>query len=236
MSARDLEDTHRWMRRGTAAFGAAVQRCAGDLDEPSLLPGWSRKHVVAHVAANADAVANLVHWAATGVPTPMYASPEARLAGVESGSRLPGTELIGWLHRSIEALDAAVAGLTDAQWRTPVVTAQGRTVPASEVPWMRSREVFVHAVDLAAGTSFADLPSDFLAALCDDVVSKRGAAPGPAVRLEPADSAERWDLPGDGEPVTVIGPLAELTAYLTGREHHLGAAGGGPAPALAAWL
>jgi maleylpyruvate isomerase len=61
-----------------------------------------------------------------------------------------------------------------------VVTAQGRTVPATEIPWMRAREVCVHAVDLGAGITFGDLPADFTAALLADVVRKRaGAGEGP---------------------------------------------------------
>ena len=45
---------------------------------------------------------------------------------------------------------------------------------AAETPWMRSREVMVHAVDLATGLTFADLPEDFLAALRADITVKRG--------------------------------------------------------------
>jgi maleylpyruvate isomerase len=59
-------------------------------------------------------------------------------------------------------------------------------VPASEVPWLRAREVCVHAVDLATGLAFADLPADFLTALCDDVTTKRSASGGPAVTIATA--------------------------------------------------
>lgn len=41
--------------------------------------------------------------------------------------------------------------LPDANWTHEVRTAQGRTVPASETVWMRTREVWVHAVDLDNG-------------------------------------------------------------------------------------
>jgi len=116
-----------------------------------------------------------------------------------------------------------------------VMTAQGRTVPAAEVPWMRSREVYVHAVDLATGLSFADLPAGFLAALCGDVVGKR-KEPGRALVLEAADTGGRWKLPGDGEAVAVAGPLAEVTAYLTGRANHLTTIDAEAAPVLSPWL
>jgi maleylpyruvate isomerase len=226
-----LADARRWQRDGTKPLLEAADR--GELGAASALPGWTRRHVVAHVAANADALGNLVHWAATGEPTPMYSSPAARAAGIERGSRLPDHELLAWLRGSAESLEAAMSDLTDEQWQTTVATAQGRPVPATEVPWLRAREVWVHAVDLATGTSFTDLPADFLTALAGDVVHKR-AGTGPALVLEAGD--QRWDLPGDGTPVRVAGPLAELVAYLTGRPHALTTADGTSVPRLPAWL
>jgi uncharacterized protein (TIGR03083 family) len=130
----------------------------------------------------------------------MYASPAERADGIERGSRLPAGDLMAWLRRSAGALADAMTGLSGEQWQACVQTAQGRTVPANEVPWMRSREVYVHAVDLATGLSFADLPPGFLAALCDDVAGKRGTAPGPALVLEAADTGGRWALPATASP------------------------------------
>ena len=45
---------------------------------PSLLPGWTRGHLVAHLALNAEALGGVLHGAHLGQPQPMYASPEAR--------------------------------------------------------------------------------------------------------------------------------------------------------------
>lgn len=109
---------------------------------------------------------------------------------------MPAAELTAWLRRSAEELARSTAALGDEQWRSPVVTAQGRTVPATELPWMRAREVCVHAVDLGTGPSFADLPAGFLAALCDDVVAKRAKDGGPALVLEATGTGAFWTLPG----------------------------------------
>jgi maleylpyruvate isomerase len=234
--ARSFADARRWMRHGTRLLAGEADLGDDALGQPSALPGWSRGHVLAHVAANADALGNLTRWAATGEPTPMYASPAERTAGIERGSRLPARDLRAWLRRSADALEEAMTRLSDEQWQASVLTAQGRPVPATEVPWMRSREVYVHAVDLATGLSFADLPAGFLTALCDDVARKRSTGPGPALMLEATDTGSRWELPGDGEAVTVPGPLAEVTAYLTGRASHLTTADGRAAPDLPAWL
>lgn len=234
--SRTFEDARRWAQLGTTLFVQAADLGAAGLGAQSALPVWTRKHLVAHVAANADALGNLVHWAATGERTPMYASPEDRAAGIERGAGMPAVELTAWLRRSAEELAGATAALSDEQWQSPVVTAQGRTVPATELPWMRAREVCVHAIDLGNGPTFADLPAGFLAALCDDVVAKRAKDGGPALVLEATGSGAFWKLPGEGEPVVVVGDLHEITAYLTGRAHTLTAADGGPVPALARWL
>ncbi|GAA3671185.1 hypothetical protein GCM10022237_33650 [Nocardioides ginsengisoli] len=205
MSARTPADARRWSDLGTRLFLDAVRTT--DIDGPSALPDWSRRQLVAHVAANADALGNLVHWAATGEERPMYASPEDRAAGIERGAALPADGLAVWLQASAERLAAATAALTDEQWSHPVTTAQGRQVPATEIPWLRAREVCVHAVDLDAGVGFADLPDDFLAALAADVRAQRGDVPD------------------------VDGPLAEQVAWLTGRPHALA-----DAPEIGAWL
>jgi uncharacterized protein (TIGR03083 family) len=233
-----LADARRWTRDGTTLLLAAADLNESALGAPSALPGWTRRHLLAHVAANAEALGNLVHWAATGEPTPMYASPEDRAAGIERGVLLPTDELHAWLRRSAQTLDDAMTALNGEQWQAPVKTAQGRTVPATEVPWLRAREVYVHGVDLATGLSFAEMPAGFRTALCDEVVAKRGssAASGPALVLEAVDTGGRWVLAGDGGAVTLSGPLAEITAYLTGRPHKLTTADGGPAPTLGPWL
>ena len=135
-----------------------------------------------------------------------------------------------------------MASLTDQQWEAEVVTAQGRTVPASETPWMRAREVMVHAVDLGTGVGFDHLPEDFLTALCDDIVGKRTAAAGsdavgPALAIEATDTGNRWAIEGAGDPVTVVGTLSSVTAYLSGRgTHGVATPDGGAAPVLPAWL
>ncbi|MGA4844277.1 maleylpyruvate isomerase family mycothiol-dependent enzyme [Streptomyces sp. G45] len=206
---RTLADARAWARTGTELMLDAV---AG-LDDsafsaPSTLPHWTRRHLVAHVAANADALGNLVHWAATGEEKPMYASAEERAAGIAKGPTLSGDALRTWLTDSAHRLAAGLDRLTDEQWQHEVVTAQGRTVPATELPWMRAREVCVHAADLGTGAvTFADLPKGFLTALVAEIRAKRGLAGLPE------------------------GPLPEVAAWLAGRPHALA-----DAPALDPWL
>ncbi|HZK06416.1 MAG TPA: maleylpyruvate isomerase family mycothiol-dependent enzyme, partial [Actinomycetaceae bacterium] len=233
------ETTRRWVEAGDAMIERILWSLGTDdpnYEQPSELPGWTRKHLLAHVAANADAVGNLVTWARTGIETPMYSSTTQRADDIEKGSKLSAEELVAWYERSARELAEGWDGLDDAQWDAQVKTAQGRLVPASETPWMRAREVLVHAVDFGDSVSFADLPADFCAALVTDIVGKRSKGGNPAVVVVPTDSDERWEVTGEGAPVTVTGPLDELTAYLAGRPFDgVTTAGGEPVPALPPW-
>ncbi|MFG1700137.1 maleylpyruvate isomerase N-terminal domain-containing protein [Nonomuraea sp. NPDC049309] len=51
-------------------LATAASLSDADLAAPSLLPGWTRGHVLAHVAQNAGSCLNLLTWARTGVRTP----------------------------------------------------------------------------------------------------------------------------------------------------------------------
>ncbi|MFI1506180.1 maleylpyruvate isomerase family mycothiol-dependent enzyme [Streptomyces sp. NPDC020597] len=228
--------------KGTAAFEAAVHRLTDPgFTRTSCLPGWSRAHVVAHVARNADALGNLLIWARTGVETPMYASGDQRAREIEEGARQPAEKLRAELLAADGRLAEELAALPDECWAATVRTARGREVPVSQVPWMRVREVWVHAVDLNIDTSFDDVPHDVCSALVDDVTaSLRGRPDCPSVRLRSEDGAHTWLLgDSDGvEPVVVSGDLPTLAAYATGRPvpGPLYPTGGGFLPKLPAWL
>lgn len=229
----------RWMEQGTAGFIAALDRIDDDgLGDSTALTGWTRRHVIAHVAANAEALGRLVRWARTGEECRMYSSPEQRNGDIENGSRLPATDLRQWVRSSAQKLSDDLSELSDAQWGHCVVTAQGRTVTARAVPWMRSREVMVHAVDLGSGTAFADLPAGFLGALVADVAVKRSAtANGPSLTVEATDTGESWDINGTGERLAVGGPLAAVASWLTGRAvAGIKTTDGTAVPVLPAWL
>lgn len=201
-----------WMRDGTRVFSEAVASLDKDaFDAPTPLPGWTRKHLIAHLAANADALRNLTRWASTGIETPMYASADERAAGIAEGPNLSASQLRSWLAQSAEKLSESVDQLSADQWQRPVRTAQGRTVPATETPWMRSREVWVHAVDLDAGVTFEQLPEGFNRALIADIRQKRGLQSLPVALTE--------------------SNLPDVAAWLAGRPHSVP-----DAPPLGPWL
>jgi maleylpyruvate isomerase len=236
---RELSDSMRWLEAGTALF-AETLAAVGDerLATPSVLPGWTVGHIAAHVALNAEALGNLVTWARTGVETPMYASGKQRAAAIEAGATKSGAELRQWCAESAARLTESLAELTPEQWQVPVRTRAGREIPATEIPWMRDREVMVHAVDLGGHTGFADLPEDFLGALVDDVATYRsGLTDHPAVVLMSRNTGEAWAIAGTGTSVRVMARLADLAAWVTGRGGaDLKVLGPGAVPELPRWL
>lgn len=203
---------------------------------PSALPGWTRGHVLTHVARNADGLGNLLHWARTGIVTPQYASPEEREAGIEAGFARPAAEQIADLRDAGDRYAAAAAVLTPEQWMT-VLEIPGRPQPAAYGVWRRLREVEIHHVDLAAGYGVADWPAAFSHRLLHEIVSGYAQRPdAPGVVLH-ADGTGHPLTVGAGGPV-VTGSASALAGWLTGRTSgdDLTVEPAGPLPALPDWM
>ena len=222
------------VRLGTASFRRALSLVTdAGFDEPSGLPGWSRRHLVAHVGYNARAISRLVVWADTGLETPMYSSPQERTREIELGATLRPQALRSLSDHSAIELDVRWRDLPADRWDRTVVTAQGRQVPVSETLWMRTREVWLHAVDLRTGTRVRDVPEHVLRRLLDDVFGlwvRRGDAAGWVLRERGGEEAV-WGAEGPAA-VEVRGDLAGLVGWATGRPTHgLTFSDGEPRPA-----
>jgi len=95
----------------TFGFGVVFSDATLDgLGAASLLPGWPRTTLLAHLTRNADALVNLLTWARTGVETPMYASSGARDAGIAQTAALPPDELRAEFRLSQARLAAGMPG------------------------------------------------------------------------------------------------------------------------------
>ena len=173
MGFNDLELSERLLiaRRGTSYLSQRLAELTDDeLDGPTLLDGWTRRHLVAHIGYNAAALCRLMDWAATGVETPMYASTERRAQEITEGATLGPAALRNLFAHTVSRLDEKWRNLPESAWQAQVRTAQGRLVPAEETAWMRTREVWIHAVDLGNGGRFGDFPEVVLESLLDDIV------------------------------------------------------------------
>jgi maleylpyruvate isomerase len=227
--------TRRLLATATALSDAQAR-------EPSLLPGWTRGHVLSHVARNADGLRNLLIWARTGTETPMYASAESRSADIEAGAGRPGAELTADVRESAAAFADEAAGLPDDAWAVQVRTLYGPPFPALEVLGRRLSEVEIHHVDLAAGYAPGDWPADFVADALPRVAGSftgRDDAPCCLVWADSAPHGYRIGPAGPASPPVVVhGPPAALLAWLLGRGSGAGLRVSGQAdgpPVLPAW-
>jgi maleylpyruvate isomerase len=207
------------MRAGTELFVRHASALDADtVRAPSLLPGWTRAHVMAHVARNAEALRRLADWARTGEETPMYAGPAQRAEEIETSARHDFERLKSDLVATSATLEERLSALAGPQWTNQIRTARGRLVPATEIPWMRVREVWLHAVDLGTGFHVSGIPADVVNALLDDVTTAFDArADVPPLTLKADDRPATWTVRKGDDAIATTGAAADLLGWLTGR-------------------
>jgi maleylpyruvate isomerase len=226
-----------WARRGTAYFARKLNELRdAELDAPTLVPGWTRRHLIAHVGYNARALCRLVEGARTGVEMPMYVSTEQRQAEIDLGSTLPPRALRNLFDHAAVHLSVEWRDLFDEGWDVQVRTLDRRIIPVRETAWIRSREVWVHAVDLDNGGSFLDFPPDLLDALLADVL-RTWAERSENVNLVLAATDRPQPIKvGAGTGPTITGKTADLARWLTGRGARYLASSTGVLPGNPRWL
>jgi maleylpyruvate isomerase len=223
--------TTRYLQALTVLDDESVRR-------PSVLPGWTRGHVVAHLSRNADAFAQLLDQASAGRPAYMYASDEARDRDIdETVDSHDRAALLKDAHRSSDRLAQA--------WRTCAAAPEttysrlpedDQTFALHTVGFRRRAEVEIHHADLDLGYSPAGWLPDFsvrivgqrqaeLAALGEDC---------PSMVLSATDVEGLWRL-GDGAGPEIRGPVGELAWWLVGRDGRALTCSSGELPVLGRW-
>ena len=134
-----------------------------ELRAPSLLPGWTRGRVLAHLARGADAMRYLLIGARSGPDRPGYPSAEALAAALEYGAARPAQELVADLADSAMAFRTIARQLPAQAWQVPVRVPGLDPFPAAQLLTRRLVEVELHHCDLAAGYGAADWPATFTA-------------------------------------------------------------------------
>jgi maleylpyruvate isomerase len=142
-------------------LGTARMISEPDLRQPSLLPGWTRAHVLAHLARSADAMRALLVGARSGQDRPAYASSEARDADIERGAAQGAKDLAADVADSAMALRTIARQLPDQAWAYPVRVPGSAPFSAAALLTRRLVEVELHHCDLAAGYRPADWPDTF---------------------------------------------------------------------------
>ncbi|WP_395360038.1 maleylpyruvate isomerase family mycothiol-dependent enzyme [Streptomyces sp. YH02] len=195
--------------------------------EPSRLPGWTRGHVLAHIARNADALVNVLRG------LPMYPDAATRDADIERDSGRPLDVQLADLRETADRFQAV--GAEPADWSRTVELRNGVLDSASRIPFRRWVEVDLHHVDLGIGYELEDLPEEFTHREIDFLADRfAGLETVPTTALW-TDDGRVWQTGGSAGGVVVTGSPVEILGWLAGRRD--GSAlktKGGPLPKLPA--
>lgn len=192
-----------------------------DVRAPSLLPNWSRAHVLAHLARNADALAGTVAGALRGERVPRYPDgPTGRNADIEAGAGRSLAELSSDLQETTARLDARFAAVADVDGWT--LECDDRTT--GDYVLTRWREVEIHRVDLGGAYTADQWPPGFVDYLLPLLAGELSQRTSTTLRLEVSSqdsvsglAGASW-ASGDGpDRAEVIGPDWALLAWVLGR-------------------
>jgi maleylpyruvate isomerase len=219
-----MQPVEELLQELSAATDALVDGIGGltdaDARGPSLLPAWTRGHVLTHLARNADGGTRLLGWARTGVPSYEYESVAARAEAIEDGAGRRAVVLLADVSAASAAFAEAAAVMPADAWQHMVTWTTGQQSPAGHVVQSRLAEVLIHHVDLDLGFGPDRWPPVFvheMLGVAVDALNERSLAPL-AVGLTAADTGHTYQLGGDAAgAVQVSGTEADLLAWLLGR-------------------
>ncbi|GAA2629104.1 maleylpyruvate isomerase family mycothiol-dependent enzyme [Streptomyces axinellae] len=214
-------------------LSATVKLDPSAIAEPSHLPGWTRGHVLTHLARNADALVNVL------AGKPMYASAEAREADIEHGATRNLDDQVDDVRTSASRLESAFASLGEEDWGRTVTLRNGVTDLASALPFRRWAEVELHHIDMGIGYRLEDLSGTFLDRELAGMARRFLGHPDISVALElRAEDGRTWRTgapeAGAEGPLVVVGSTVALVGWLTGRTTGSGLSARGSLPALPA--
>lgn len=185
--------------------------------EPSALPGWTRAHVVAHLALNAEGFARALDAIQDSGSRAIYDSNEARTAEIEDLAAAKSSEIRDRYYAATTRLRHTFGALTAEQWNLSVHRVPG--APAwlvSMLPHFRRREVEVHHADMAATYSALDWPIDFTTDLLDLLTRNHATSERtPDFAIKATDLDRTWPV-GSYSPV-ISGSAGALAWWLIGR-------------------
>ncbi|WP_073389418.1 maleylpyruvate isomerase family mycothiol-dependent enzyme [Jatrophihabitans endophyticus] len=208
-----------------------------ELRAPSRCAGWTRGHVLTHLARNADGIAATLAGALRGEVVPRYpGGGRGRDQEIEDGAPRPALALLADVSESAERLDRVFGAVQEAG-RWDARTDGGLT--AADWPARRLREVEIHRVDLAGDYGpdrwppllVAELLPGVMTSLAERVATGVHVVVDAAGSVAPEPAGQEWTV-GDGA-VEVRGPDWAVLAWATGRG--AAATGLGEAPGLAPW-
>jgi maleylpyruvate isomerase len=199
-------------------LGAVRTLADDDVRRASALPGWTRAHLLTHVAQGAESRTGLLRAARSGLIGEQYPSEQARADAIEAGARRPAAVIRADVDRAVEECLTAMRQHPAGLWDAPAIWLRGGRRPVRGAVASLRSELEFHHVDLAAGYAPDDWPAEFVATELPRVtalMSHRGDAP--SMTLIAAAAAAASVRIGTVPPVEVTGSPATVLAWLSGR-------------------
>ncbi|MEU8967889.1 maleylpyruvate isomerase family mycothiol-dependent enzyme [Streptomyces monashensis] len=195
-------------------------RSAGALSDaalraPSELPGWTRGHVLAHVAHSADAYVRLLGLARTGREPGPRADRAALAAALERDAALPAGRLTALLRESLDRFTAQARTMPAPAWDHLVAALAGWRHPARYLLLRCLRELETHHLDIGTGYGTEQWPGAYVSWALDDTLGTLRAQGFALASVEAVDLGRRWTLAAQGPSVTAAGH--RILGWLTGR-------------------
>ncbi|GAA3277805.1 maleylpyruvate isomerase family mycothiol-dependent enzyme [Paenarthrobacter aurescens] len=204
--------------------------------EPSELPGWTRGHVLAHIAGISKAMARQLDYARRGETIELYdGGMDGRNKAIELAA---GHSLARHTEAVTSAVDAAVAAfdaLGPNEWQARIAYRDGTVLDGGLALW---RELTIHASDLKLGFG----PETWSRPFCEHLIGFLEARVPDSSKfvLQPTGLPQR-SIGSGGTSIAITGMLTDIAAWLAGREPSLGslrataAADGVDLPELLPW-
>ena len=224
-------------RAADVVTGIAAKLTDADVTAASELPGWTRGHVLAHVAGIANAMARQLEYAARGEKIELYDGGfEGRNRAIELSAGHSAEQHRGAVTAAVGRALAAFGALDTAGWQAPITFRDGVVFDGGLALW---RELTIHATDLGTGRGpetwsrhFCEHLFEFLAARVPE---------GERFVLQPLGLPSVALGAAGGRSTVINGMLTDIAAWLAGRTPTLGslrataAADGVELPALLPW-
>ena len=210
---------------------------AADLAAPSALPDWTRGHVLAHIAGNAEGLGRRARSVGDDVPRAMYESPETRGSDIDWRARRSVAQ-----HREALAATHAdfafdVAGIPAERADEEMEVRLTLRVKVGDLPLLRLQEVSIHHSDLGMpGYDWSHWPPELVAWALPRVPASFAARDDFPVGWVEADGVRF--VVGPDATTGVSGSATEILAWLIGRApgDGLEPVGVSSVPAPPAWL
>lgn len=220
-------------RSGARLAGTLAVLSDDDVRAHSALPGWTRGHVVTHVARAVDAYLWLLAVARTGAEPHPRSDADALARAVEDGAARPAAELAADLRTGLGRLAERAAAMPAEGWDTLVTALAGWRHPAWYTLYRCWRELETHHVDLDAGYRTADWPAGYVTWALDDTLAALSARGFPVGRVRATDLGRSWTPSPTGPAVE--GPGHQLLGWLSGRTAGASLTCDGPLPGPPGW-